>query len=474
MGLKQFNINIEDLCKDDSLRLRSPFVLPKIGYKYDKLNNYLEFVESGKRPNGGINSEDYGEAISIGGEQINIDGSVDLSKIPYVPNDYFDVCDKGKVTDNDILICKDGALTGKTCIINFSVFPSKKVMVNEHVYIFRANNKIYQKFLFYYTRNIIFQAQVKDLAYRKKAQPGLNLDHLKKIKIPAIPKNEQEKILKIVEPIEKRIKELKAKIKEPQEVINQALTREFNIDIVETQKEEKCKQFFVNSTVTFRNPNIRNSVRWHKIVPIQRVMYKNIECIKKLGDYIIFTKNGWSPNCRESDSLNLVFGVNSISKNGVVKYDDMKVSDEICQNIDTFYVKNNDFFVSRGNTVDLVALASVVESMPDEKDIIFPDLFIKVEFDENHINKKYIAYLFNSIIGRYYFKYSSKGKNQTMVKISSDEINGFFLPIPSLDLQQRIVDKIKAKMDVQETIKAEIEKEQFRIDSIIEKAIKNG
>ena len=104
----------------------------------------------------------------------------------------------------------------------------------------------------------------------------------------------------------------------------------------------------------------------------------------------------------------------------------MDTIDQTRSNIESYFAQDNDLFVSRGNTVDLVALASVIENLPDEKDIIFPDLFIRLDVDEEKINKKYLVYLFNSIIGRYYFKYSAKGKNQTMVKISSDEINGFF------------------------------------------------
>ncbi|HCY18350.1 MAG TPA: hypothetical protein DHU69_00995 [Deltaproteobacteria bacterium] len=193
--------------------------------------------------------------------------------------------------------------------------------------------------------------------------------------------------------------------------------------------------------------------------------------MKKLGKYIISTQNGWSPSCKESDLSNFVFGVNSISVNSVINYEDMKVSDEIRKDIENYFSKEGDLFVSRGNTVDLVALASVVKNMPDEKDIIFPDLFIRIDVNEKELNKVYLAYLFNSIIGRLYFKYAAKGKNQTMVKVSSDELNNFYLPIPPLKHQQKIVDEIKAELDKQEEVKQKIETERNKIDEIIEKAI---
>ncbi|MCD4818299.1 MAG: hypothetical protein K8S23_06375 [Candidatus Cloacimonetes bacterium] len=467
MGLKTFIINFVELKTKDSLRLWIPFVLPKLKYKYGKINDFLTSFESGSRPKGGIREEDIGEAISLGGEQIGSDGNLNLAKIPYVSFDFFKNSKKGKVKNNDILICKDGALTGKTCLVDFSKFPSKEVMINEHIFILRGNENINQIFLYYYTTSNLFQSQIKDLAYKKKAQPGLNTNHFKKVKIPLIPKIKQNQFATQIKPIERKIKKLKAQIFKPQDIINKVFAREFNFDLEKIEKEEQRKQFFVSSSLSFRNPNLRSSVRWHKIFPIQQAMYKKINCIKKLGDYVLSTKNGWSPSCSNDDTLNLVFSVKCISKSGVINYEDLKVSDQTCSNIESYFVQNNDLFVSRGNTIDLVALASVVENLPDEKDIIFPDLFIKLNIDETKLDKKYLAYLFNSIIGRYYFKYSAKGKNQTMVKISSDELLGFFLPVPSLTLQQKMVFEIETELDIQENNKKQVILERSKIAKII-------
>jgi type I restriction enzyme S subunit len=117
-------------------------------------------------------------------------------------------------------------------------------------------------------------------------------------------------------------------------------------------------------------------------------------------------------------------------------------------------------------------LASIVKGMPEEKDIIFPDLFIRLEVDEKHILKDYLAYLFNSIIGRFYFKYASKGKNQTMVKISSDELNNFYLPVPPTEIQRKIIDEIKSGFEKQLDIRQKIKVERNKIDLVIDKAIR--
>jgi len=376
MGLKQFTVNFHDLGISPNIRLWVPFKLPVIKHPYDKLINYLSCYESGSRPKGGINNENEGEAISLGGEQISPDGSVDLTKIPYVSCEFYANAKKGKVQDNDILVCKDGALTGKTCLVEFEIFPVKEVMVNEHVYIIRGNDQINQRLLFYLTRNNLFQLQVKDLAFRKKGQPGLNIDHLRRIKIPCIPGTEQEKIIKIIDPLEKRIKTLNDSIKYPQQIIDLIFSKKFKFDIKKIYSIEKIAFRLVSNELTRRNSSIRCSARWYKIPAIQKVMYENNPYIKKLGRYIISTNNGWSPSCRETDSLHYVFGVNSISKNGSINYKDLKVSNETKPNVQNYYAKEGDLFVSRGNTVELVALASVVENIDEiEKNIIFPDLF---------------------------------------------------------------------------------------------------
>ena len=98
---------------------------------------------------------------------------------------------------------------------------------------------------------------------------------------------------------------------------------------------------------------------------------------------------------------------------------------------------------------------------------------IRIDFDDR-VNKEYMAYVFNSIIGRLYFKYVTKGKNQTMVKVSPQELSDFFVPLPDYTEQQRIVDKIKSEIAKQENKKNQITELRNQIDSIIEEAITKG
>ena len=96
MTLKCYQTEFKDLGTNDSIRLWLPFVLPKLKYDYDKLTNFLSTYETGSRPKGGINEDDIGEAISLGGEQIGSDGSLNLSKIPHVSFEYYETFQRAK------------------------------------------------------------------------------------------------------------------------------------------------------------------------------------------------------------------------------------------------------------------------------------------------------------------------------------------------------------------------------------------
>jgi type I restriction enzyme M protein len=73
-------------------------------------------LEGGNRPSGGVRQYKNG-AMSLGGEHIGLDGNINLSKLKYVPNEYYNNFKYGIVKPEDIFVCKNGALTGKVAFV---------------------------------------------------------------------------------------------------------------------------------------------------------------------------------------------------------------------------------------------------------------------------------------------------------------------------------------------------------------------
>ena len=464
--LKQWSIDFQELRTNPNIRLWMPFKLPKIKYQYDKLTNYISY-ESGNRPKGGINSEDEREAINLGGEQINIDGSVDLSHIPYVSYEFYEKSEKGNVKDLDILLCKDGALTGKTCLVNFDIFPVKEVMVNEHVYIIRGNEKISQKFLFYLTKNILFQSQIKDLAYRKKGQPGLNSDHIRLIKIPKIPEPIQDQIVAQIGPIEKKIKELNAQITPPQEIINKVFAREFGFDLEKFEELKKIKNYYLDLSEFANNKDVRQSVKFHRKAglfvndQLKKITDKKIK--NYLSEPIVLGK-GISPT-NYDDGDYFYISMANIKNWKFESKDSILVSKDYSDKNLNKTVAKDDLLMARSGegTIGKVALI-------DDEDLqgIFADFTMRIRLQNyNHL---FAYYYYRTDYFQYLIEINKKGLGNN-TNIFPSQIQEF--PMIDIDLkrQQKIVDEIKKDLDRQEEIKKNIKKERNAIDEIIERTI---
>lgn len=108
-----------------------------------------------------------------------------------------------------------------------------------------------------------------------------------------------------------------------------------------------------------------------------------------------------------------------------------------------FGIDEGDVFVSRANTIELVGLAAVAEEIPAAR-LIYPDLLIKLKADRSHILPRYLAYALRSASARKQIKARALGSSQTMVKISGERLREVSLPVPSLNKQAQVINRLDA------------------------------
>lgn len=154
----------------------------KSSFDLKSVKEITALIDSGSRPKGGVGNLTEG-AYSLGGQHIhNTNGTLNLNKPKYVTNNFYMTASKGKIKKGDLLICKDGALTGKVAIVRDEL-NNKNSMVNEHLYILRCENQFIQKYLFIFFFSEIGQYLLK-INRTGAGQGGLNSTNLKNIKIP--------------------------------------------------------------------------------------------------------------------------------------------------------------------------------------------------------------------------------------------------------------------------------------------------
>jgi type I restriction enzyme S subunit len=128
---------------------------------------------------------------------------------------------RSRITENDIIIAKTGATFGKACL-----FPSDKY---EEANMTASCCKISidpMEANPYFIAELINSPVIHEQLERyseKSAQPGFNLVELRKLLIPSVPKEEQDRIADNIRRRKKLVKELQLQINEESSLIKQEI-----------------------------------------------------------------------------------------------------------------------------------------------------------------------------------------------------------------------------------------------------------
>lgn len=205
-----------------------------------RIEDLVDVIESGSRPEGGVGNINSG-AWSLGGEHIHSkNGKVDLSVPKYVPLTFFSQANKGKLRRNDLLICKDGALTGKVALLRDEL-EGQNAMINEHLFLIRCSDMIKQVYLFNFLYSDIGQSLLR-INITGAAQGGLNSTNLKNIRIPLPKKDIQKQIVHECNDVDKLVEKAISEIKIADvEINNLFLSSDYDTnklnEVIEKQSE---------------------------------------------------------------------------------------------------------------------------------------------------------------------------------------------------------------------------------------------
>ncbi len=169
-----------------------------IDWEVKTIEDVISDIESGSRPKGGIVQCNSG-IPSIGAENIIGLGKYDYSKEKLVTNEFYNKMKKGKIKSLDVLLYKDGAQIGRKSMFGEG-FPYFECCINEHVFILRTNTKCSQYYLYFTLDLPEYTEKIKQLN-TNAAQPGINQQQVKGIKIRLAPISIINKFDEIVKPI---------------------------------------------------------------------------------------------------------------------------------------------------------------------------------------------------------------------------------------------------------------------------------
>lgn len=145
------------------------------GWKILELSKTLMTIESGTRPKGGVWNIESG-IPSIGAENIIGLGKYDYSKEKFIPIQFYEEMNAGRIKSGDVLLYKDGANLGRKTLV-MDGFPHDVAAINEHVFILRSNTLINQFFLYFWLNQYSVTKEIINLN-NSSAQPGISKESL--------------------------------------------------------------------------------------------------------------------------------------------------------------------------------------------------------------------------------------------------------------------------------------------------------
>jgi len=366
-----------------------------------KLGDLLRSLESGSRPKGGSLAHTPNGVLSIGGENINWDGSLNLAECLRFEESFYNGLKGGRIEEGDILLVKDGATIGKLAFIK--EVPEGKAMVNEHVFLLKSNNlKINPKFLFYFLFSEVGQQQIESLVFGS-AQGGINKSIKDNILVfyPSLP--EQSRIATVLSWFDDLI-EVKKRQNEILEKIAMAIFKSWFIDFE-----------------PFRDGEFVYSEELGKEIP------KGWE-VKKLGE-VVETQYGVTISGENFGKIKLL-RITDINKTFVIDWDNVPYC-----NIDkkTFYkytLSDKDIVISRIADIGKVA---IIENPPRS---VFASYLIRLKIKSgSNVMPYYLYYWLKSEIYQEYILGAADGS--TRENTNAEVIKNGPILIPDISILQK-------------------------------------
>jgi len=430
-------------------------------WEWKVLDDVLSRFKSGNRPKGGVS--DINDGIpSIGGEHLTDDGGFDFSNMKYVPEDFYEDMNQGKIEKGDVLMVKDGATTGKTSFVKDN-FPFDKAAINSHVFLFRPTEELNNKYLFYYLYSSFGQNFVNE-NLSGTTQGGINLSFSDNTYIPLPPLDEQIEIVN-------KIEESHSKL-------------DFGLDLLEKLKERMnvYKTSILKAamegdlTKKWRNENeIRIPESISKIS--DKNMPKDVDIPKEwkwstIGDIKKSMRNGiYKPKKFYNDDGIACLRMYNI-ENGEIVWKDIKRMDLTSEELEKYRLRPGDILINRVNSRKLVGKSAIIPE--NIETCVFESKNIRLKLNKELIESKFLHYWLQLYTNHYVNNIAKQTVGQAT--ITQKQLSSMPIPYANKVEQRKIIDQIEKNITLISKYLKDINHNVSRAkkvrESILEKAFK--
>ncbi|WP_341220686.1 restriction endonuclease subunit S [Polaribacter atrinae] len=445
--------------------------------------------------------------VKYGFEALNYNNGV---KIPF-DEPKFKIAHK-----NTALICSEGGSAGKKCGITTEdiCFGNKLYALEQYgniesVYIL----SIYKTPVFF----DVFQSKMTGII------GGVSINSFGEIPIPLPPLEEQKEIVKVVETLFKEVEQLEQLTVERISLKEDFVTSTLNQLTTNNAKQEwtflqdHFKSFF-NETTNIKN--LRETVlqlavqgkltsEWRTNHPdtedasvlLKRIQKEKAQLVKdkkikkekalpkiaveeipyelpegwvwcRFGNVILDIEAGKSPRCYPEPADENKWGVIKMSAISWGKFNSFE-NKALPNDIDVFEdkeINSGDFILTRANTSELIAKSVIVPNGVRSK-LLLNDKTLRFKFFES-ISIEYLNLYNNGNMARLHYKKVSSGTSDSMQNISRENIKLLQIPLPPIEEQKAIVQKVNTLMGLCDRLEQEVQESQDYSEKLMQSCLR--
>lgn len=332
---------------------------------------------------------------------------------------------KYSLENGDLLIARSGSV-GRPYLVKENL----QAVYASYLIRFRLIlDKLNPEFLFYYCLSPLYKDYINANS-RGAAINNINAKALSALEIPIPPIEEQKRIVGRIKECLSRVDEMK-QLREASRKEAKSLEESIFGDFLEDAKSEGCK-------------------------------------VVNLGDILIKSQYGTSAKASVDVEGFPVLRMGNI-KSGHLDFSDLKYMKLTDKDLEKYRLNIGDILINRTNSMELVGKSAVFQKQ--EGDWVFASYLVRLVVDTSKAIPEFVNASINSRVGRAYV-YATARRAIGMVNINAKEIAKMPLPLPSLEKQEQIVNRMKEARNATQSLLSDLTIEPIELltSAILRKA----
>ncbi len=194
----------------------------------------------------------------------------------------------------------------------------------------------------------------------------------------------------------------------------------------------------------------------------------------RLGEIIYDTEGGKSPNCLHEPAKDNEWGV--IKTTAVQEMYFLENENKVLPSnfivSEQHKVLEGDILITRAGPKNRVGIVCCVENLT--RNLILSDKTIRMNHSKELLYSKFIALALNSPLIKPLIEQKMTGMADSQVNITQDNMIGFFIPLPPLYEQNRIVQKLDELMQYCNELEASIKQSQEQNEKLLQQVLREA